>query len=189
MNSPLKQRVLETADSLFYEEGIRAIGIDRIISESGIAKASFYRFFASKDVLITEWIRMRDANWRAWLAESVDMLAPAPADKPLAVFDALYSRFRNPAFRGCAFLNTIVELARTEHPAAQAARAHKRAVRDLIQGYLVGAGYDDADELAIEIMQLIDGALMTAVREGKPDSALRAKRLAGMLLDQQYIHR
>jgi AcrR family transcriptional regulator len=180
MTSPLKQRVLETADSLFYE-------IDRIISESGIAKASFYRFFTSKDTLITEWIQMRDQKWRAWLEESVDMLAPAASDKPLAVFDALYSRFRNPAFRGCAFLNTIVELARTDHPASQAARNHKQAVSALIRGYLHDAGYIGADSLAIEMMQLIDGALMTAVREGKPDSALRAKRFATMLLAEQPI--
>ena len=98
MPSSLKQRVLETADKLFYAEGIRAVGIDRLIEESGIAKASFYRFFASKDVLIAEWMRSRDAAWRLWLEESVDLLAPDPVNRPLAVFDALYSRFRTPAF-------------------------------------------------------------------------------------------
>ena len=190
MSSPLKQRVLETADKLFYAEGIRAVGIDRIIEESGIAKASFYRFFASKDVLITEWIETRDAAWRRWLEESVDLLAPDPADRPLAVFDAIYSRFRNPAFRGCAFQNTIVELARADHPAVIAARAHKAAVTSMLKGYLSGAGYGAAaGDLAVQFMQLIDGALVTAVREQQPDAALRARQIAAMLLQAHPVKR
>ena len=183
MSSPLKQRVLDTADTLFYAEGIRAVGIDIIIEESGIAKASFYRFFASKDALITEWMEMRDAAWRHWLEESVDLLAPDPSNRPLAVFDAIYARFRNPAFRGCAFQNTMVELARVDHPAAIAARGHKAAVISLLKRYLTEAGYEStADELALQFMQLIDGALITAVREQRPDAALRAKQMATMLL-------
>jgi AcrR family transcriptional regulator len=182
MTSPLRQRVLETADALFYAEGVRAIGIDRLIEESGIAKASFYRFFPSKDALIADWIDMRDTAWRNWLRESVDLLAPDPADRPLAVFDAIHSRFRNPSFRGCAFLNTIIELSRTDHPAALAARAHKLAVTSLLKNYLAEAGYSEVDELAVLLMQLIDGALVTALREQKPDAALRAKKMAEMLL-------
>lgn len=181
--SPLKQRVLETADHLFYQEGIRAVGVDRIIAESGIAKASFYRFFASKDILITEWIQMRDAVWRKWFRESVEALAPNPAERPLAIFDVLYSRFSNPAFRGCAFLNTIIELARADHPASQAANAHKHSVATLIENYLSNAGYTASKPLATLFMQLIDGALITALREGSPDSALRAKQIARALLD------
>ncbi len=187
MTSPLRQRVLETADTLFYAEGVRAIGIDRIIEASGIAKASFYRFFPSKDSLIAEWIDMRDAAWRNWLQESVDLLAPDPADRPLAVFDAIHSRFRNPAFRGCAFLNTIIELSRTDHPAALAARAHKQAVISLLKGYLSKAGYTGTGELAVLLMQLIDGALVTALREQKPDAALRAKKMAAMLLQANRV--
>lgn len=185
MTSPLKNRVLETADRLFYAEGVRAVGIDRIIEESGIAKASFYRFFASKDILIAEWIQMRDAAWRAWFIDSVDMLAPDPVNRPLAIFDALYSRFRNPTFRGCAFINTIVELARDTHPATQAARAHKNAIRELIKGYLADAGYAAAEEVSVIFMQLIDGAIITALREGQPESALRAKEIARMMLVTQ----
>lgn len=187
MISPLKQRVLDTADTLFYAEGVRAIGIDRIIEESGIAKASFYRFFTSKDELIADWIAMRDAVWRNWLRESVELLAPDAADRPLAVFDAIHSRFRNPSFRGCAFLNTIIELSRTDHPAAQAARAHKMAVVLLLQDYLSGAGYSAAEELSVLFMQLIDGALVTALREQKPDAALRAKKMAVMLLQSYRV--
>ena len=186
MNSSLKQRVLETADRLFYAEGVRGVGIDRIIAESGIAKASFYRFFSSKDGLITEWIEMRDAMWRQSFSESLEKLAPESIDRPLAIFDVLYTRFKNPAFRGCAFLNTIIELARADHPAAEAARAHKRAVTLLIGGYLDKAGYSASYDIAVLFMQLIDGALITALRDQAPEAALRAKHLATLLL---HAHR
>ncbi|MES2129207.1 MAG: helix-turn-helix domain-containing protein [Pseudomonadota bacterium] len=182
MSSPLKQHVLDVADTLFYAEGVRAVGIDRIIAESGIAKASFYRFFASKDVLIAEWIAMRDLAWRSWLEESVAMLAKKPKHRPLAVFDALHARFQTPSFRGCAFTNTIIELSDLAHPAAQAARRHKEHVTALLAHYLDGAGQAHPGELARDFMLLIDGALVTALRELAPDAALRAKRIAASLL-------
>jgi AcrR family transcriptional regulator len=187
MVSPLRQRVLDTADRLFYAEGIRAIGIDRLIEESGVAKASFYRFFASKDELITEWIQARDAAWRAWMAQSVAMLAPEAAKRPLAVFDAMYARFRTPDFRGCAFQNTIAELAHSEHPAFIAARAHKQAVIAMLEQYIAEAGYGNAAELAVQFMQLIDGALATALREQNPEAALQAKQMARLLLLAQAV--
>lgn len=185
MASPLKQRVLDTADRLFYAEGVRAVGIDRIIADSGIAKASFYRFFASKDVLIAEWIGMRDLAWRNWLEDSVSMLSPQPAGRPLAVFDALYARFRKPDFRGCAFTSTIIELSSLAHPAAQAARRHKHAVIAMLEHYLDQAGHAGAPQLARDFMLLIDGALVTAVREESPEVALQARRLAARLLRPQ----
>ena len=185
MASVLKQRVLDTADTLFYAEGVRAIGIDRIIAESGIAKASFYRFFSSKDVLIAEWIGMRDIAWRQWLEESVASLSPKLAGRPLAVFDALYARFQSPHFRGCAFTNTIIELSDSAHPGASAARLHKEQVVSLLERYLIEAGQTStktATALAADFMLLIDGALVMALREQKPEAALRAKRIAKLLL-------
>lgn len=182
MSSPLKQRVLDVADTLFYAEGVRAIGIDRIIAESGIAKASFYRFFESKDVLIAQWIERRDQAWRAWLEESVAMLSPNVAGRPLAVFDALYARFRLPSFRGCAFTNTIIEFSNPEHPGALAARQHKQQLVILLERYLSEAGYINAAALALDFMLLVDGALVTALREQQPEAALRARKIAALLL-------
>lgn len=182
MPSQLKRRVLETADRLFYAQGVRAVGIDRIIDESGIAKASFYRFFASKDMLIAAWMQMRDEAWRTWFVETVEALAPDPANRPLAIFDALYAQSSNPGFRGCPFINTIVELPAMEHPAAQAARAHKAAVQELIRSYLDGARCPSTLELSAAFMQLVDGALVTSMREGRPDPVLRARDMAKMLM-------
>lgn len=183
MTSPLKEHVLSFADKLFYAEGVRAVGVDRIIAESGVAKASFYRLFHSKDQLLIDWIRKRDVEWRQWLADSVDMLSPQPDNRPVAVFDALYARFRSPQFRGCAFLNTIVELAPMQHPAANAAREHKRSVIGMLETWVSEAGYVEVETVALHVMQLVDGAIVTALREEQPDAALRAKKLAQLYLN------
>lgn len=176
------ERILKVADKLFYQDGIRAVGVDRLIAESGVAKASFYRAFASKDDLVAAWLDQRDQQWRIWLQTSVDQLAPRAQDKPLAVFDALDARFRQSTFRGCAFINTITELARLDHPGAHAARRHKESVRALLASLLKDAGYKDFEALALIFLQLIDGAIVAAVREGKPDAALRARQLAELVL-------
>lgn len=179
------ERILKVADKLFYQDGIRAVGVDRLIAESGVAKASFYRAFPSKDDLVAAWLDVRDQQWRAWLQATVDQLAPRAQDKPLAVFDALDTRFRLSTFRGCAFINTITELARLDHPGAQAARRHKESVKTLLALLLKDAGYKNFEPLAVIFLQLIDGAIVAAVREGKPDAALRAKQLAELTLAAQ----
>lgn len=183
MPTQARQRLLDTASQLFYEEGVRAVGIDRLIAESGVGKASFYRHFASKDELVLTFLRARDEVWRAWLRDSV-AAEPDPAKRPLAVFDALHERFARGDFRGCAFINTIVEVADRESPAHAAADEHKRAVEAHLAELLAGAGVDDPDgSLAAELLLLVDGAIVTAVREGRPDPALRARRIAAALLD------
>ena len=179
------ERILKVADKLFYQDGIRAVGVDRLIAESRVAKASFYRAFPSKDDLVAAWLDKRDQQWRTWLQETVNQLAPRAQDKPLAVFDALDTRFRQSTFRGCAFINTITELARLDHPGAHAARRHKESVKTLLAFMLLDAGYKDFEPLAVIFLQLIDGAIVAAVREGKPDAALRAKQLAQLVLDAQ----
>ena len=179
------ERILKVADKLFYQDGIRAVGVDRLIADSGVAKASFYRAFPSKDDLVAAWLDKRDQQWRAWLQATVDQLAPRAQDKPLAVFDALDTRFRLSTFRGCAFINTITELARLDHPGAHAARRHKELVKTLLASLLKDAGYKNFESLAVIFLQLIDGAIVTAVREGKPDAALRAKQLAELTLAAQ----
>lgn len=179
------ERILKVADKLFYQDGIRAVGVDRLIAESGVAKASFYRAFPSKDDLVAAWLDLRDQQWRTWLQTTIEQLAPRAQDKPLAVFDALDARFRQSTFRGCAFINTITELARLDHPGALAARRHKESVRTLLATLLKDAGYKDTESLAVIFLQLIDGAIVAAVREGKPDAALRAKQLAELVLAAQ----
>ncbi|MGW4717081.1 TetR/AcrR family transcriptional regulator [Nocardia sp. NPDC004260] len=181
MPTQAKQRLLTTAEELFYAEGIRAVGIDRLLQESGVGRASFYRHFASKDDLVVAVLEDRDRRWLDWLRESVEQTAD-PAARPLAVFDALAERFARNDFRGCAFINTMVEVADRESAAHQVADRHKRRVIEYLHEMLTEAGRSDAEELAAELALLVDGAIVTAVREGTPEAAHRARTIAERLL-------
>ncbi|MGY2113543.1 TetR/AcrR family transcriptional regulator [Nocardia gipuzkoensis] len=185
MATRAKQRLLTTAEDLFYAEGIRAVGIDRLLHESGVGRASFYRHFASKDDLIVAVLEDRDRRWLSWLRESVEAKTDDPAARLLAVFDALADRFARKDFRGCAFINTMVEVADRASAAHQVADRHKRRVIAYLSELLTEAGRSDATELAAELALLVDGAIVTAVREGTPDAATRARTIARRLLAAQ----
>src|SRR4051812_42428260 len=177
-----RDRILEVAGRLFYQNGIRAVGVDTIIAQSDVAKMTFYKHFKSKDLLVLEFLKRRDEMWRAWFEEAVQRLAPDVKDRPLAIFDALEERFSKKDFRGCAFINTMVELADGEHSAHEAAAEHKRKVQRMVRQLLADAGFDKAEELSRAFQLLMDGAIVTAVRERKPGSAKAAKKIAATLL-------
>jgi len=177
-----RRRLLETAERLFYAEGTRAVGVERILEESGVGRASFYRHFASKDDLIVAVLRRRDTAWREWLATRVEALASTAHAKPLAVFDALEERFGWQDFRGCAFINTIVETADPASAAHAVANEHKSAVIDYLTHLLKAADHPAPETTARALHMLMDGAVVTALRESTPDAARRAKQSAAILL-------
>ncbi|MGV9611779.1 TetR/AcrR family transcriptional regulator [Nocardia xishanensis] len=183
MATQARQRLLTTAEDLFYAEGVRAVGVDRLLQESGVGRASFYRHFASKDDLVVAVLEDRDRRWLDWLRESVEARAATPGEAPLAVFDALAERFARKDFRGCAFINTMIEVADRDSAAHRVADRHKRRVIEYLGELLTAAGRSDADELASEFALLVDGAIVTAVREGTPDAAERARAIARRLLN------
>ncbi|CAN95022.1 MULTISPECIES: TetR/AcrR family transcriptional regulator [Sorangium] len=178
----VRRHILEVAERLFYAEGYRAVGVDRLIAEADVAKATFYRHFPTKDDLLVAVLDARDARFREWLAVRVEALAGDPRDRPLAVFDALAELFAADDFRGCAFLNTMVEVASRSHPAHEAAQRHKQRLIDYFERLLREAGVPLASALAPQILLLIDGAIVTAVREGGPGAAARARSLAENLI-------
>jgi AcrR family transcriptional regulator len=182
MATRARERLLATAEALFYAEGIHAVGVDRLVAESGVGRASFYRHFASKDDLVVAVLEARDRAWLDWLRQAVDAAANSAADKPLAVFDALAERFARRDFRGCAFINTIIEVADPASAAHHAADRHKRRVIEYLTQLLRDAGRSDAQDLAGQFALLIDGAVVTAVRENAPDAAWRARAIAARLL-------
>lgn len=173
-----RERLLATAEDLFYAEGVRAVGVERILAESGVGRASFYRHFASKDDLVVAVLAGRDARWRQWLAERVEALGGGP----LTVFDALAERFAERDFRGCAFINTMVETADPDSPAHRVAARHKERVIELLTRILTDAGAPEPAGLAVEFALLVDGAIVTALRERTPAAAHRARSVAAALL-------
>jgi len=185
-NSP-RERILDVASQLFYQNGIRAVGIDTIIAQADVAKMTFYKHFKSKDLLVVEFLKRRDEMWRAWFDSTVCRLAPKAEDRPLAIFDALEERFSRQDFRGCAFINTMVEIADGDHMAHQAAAEHKLNVQQRVRSILSEAGVKNSDELAGAFQLLMDGAIVTAVRERKPGSAQAAKKIAATLLSNPSL--
>jgi AcrR family transcriptional regulator len=183
---PPRERILAVAGLLFYREGIRAVGVDTIIAKSDVAKMTFYKHFKSKDLLVLEFLNRRDGQWRAWFEAAAHRLAPKAKDRPLAIFDAMEERFSNKDFRGCAFINTMVEVADGDHVAHRAAADHKHKVEKIIRTLLSDAGFEKSEELSKTFLMLIDGAIVSAVREGKPGSAHAAKKVAALLLQNQH---
>ena len=179
-----RQRILEVAARLFYDEGIHAVGIDRVIAESGTSKATLYRHFATKDDLVAEYVRLRDARYLEWLAERVTALAPDRRRRPLAVFDAIVERCESKEFQGCAFGHAIAEFPDPDHPAHRAAREHKAAVRQYLQELVRDAGHSKPETRAQELLLLLDGAVTTAERDRTSKAVKLAKSMAQVLLNR-----
>lgn len=162
------------------------MGVDRIIAESGVAKATFYRHFPSKDDLVIAVLQARSTAWLDWLRNAVNSQATAPSDLPLTIFDVLHMGFKQRGYRGCAFINTIAEVAHGNHAAHTVAHQHKEKLRACVYDMLIAAEYAaGAEELSHQFLILIDGAVVTSVREGKPDAALRARDMAAILLSSK----
>jgi AcrR family transcriptional regulator len=178
--SQVRERILGTASELFYNDGIQAVGIDAIIRRADVARMSFYRHFASKEGLVLAYLERHDAQFRAWLEAEVVRRARRPADRPLAIFDALAVRIVSENYRGCAFVNAMAETADRDAVVHRAAAAHKAKVGDYIARVLKEAGHDP--RLAPDLLLLVDGAVVAAVREGSARPARRARRLAALLL-------
>ncbi|TVT30611.1 helix-turn-helix transcriptional regulator [Amycolatopsis rhizosphaerae] len=169
---------MAAAEDLFYAEGIQAVGVERLLETSGVGRASFYRHFAGKDELVETVLSSRGQQWRRLLAEGVARRGGGP----LAVFDFLADRFAREDYRGCAFINAMAEVGDADAAVYTLARQHKAAVTDYLDGLLEEAGHAGHAELAEQLMLLVDGALVAALRERGPAPAHRAKKIASALL-------
>lgn len=175
--------MLAAADRLFYRYGVQAVGMDALREEADVSMRRMYQLYPSKDVLVRAYLRWRDDRWRNWLRRRVEQRCPQPAERPLAVFDALAEWFADDEFRGCALVNASAELAETIPAVQRHAEHHKRAVRAYLAQLLNEAGHpDDAEETSAQLMLLIDGAIVQASIEGDANSARRARGIAQRLL-------
>ncbi|MEU3626939.1 TetR family transcriptional regulator [Amycolatopsis coloradensis] len=183
MPTQARERLLQAAEELFYAEGIRAVGVERLLAVSGVGRASFYRHFASKDDLVITTVRNYSRTWLAWLAGTVT----ARDEDPLAVFDALAERFAAADYRGCVSINTMVEAADPNIPTHQVAADHKTALTAYIRGLLDARGHTDTQALAEQFVLLIDGSIVTALRDRTARPAQQAKAIAAGLLERNRI--
>ena len=179
--SPARERLLAAADELFYAEGVQTVGIDRVVERAGVAKASLYNLFGSKEGLVLAYLQARHDGTTGQLLAEVDRHRD-PRRRILAVFDAQARAFAQPGFRGCAFVSAFAE-ASLEGQVAQAAGEFRRWVRDLFTGLAQEAGAADPLELGRQLQVIYDGGITAAWMDQDPSIASSSRAAAEALLD------
>jgi AcrR family transcriptional regulator len=183
MSSPakptMKERILETADRLFYLQGIRAVGVDTIAAKIGISKRTLYNHFPSKDELIRAYLARR--------FRQVPASEKAPAEQILGTFDSLERRFGSKGFRGCPFVNAVTELGAEDLAVRKIAIAFKESRRVWFRDLLQQIDVADADGIATQLQLLVDGAIATDLVRNDPSIARAAKETARVLLENAGV--
>jgi AcrR family transcriptional regulator len=162
-----RERILLTAHALFYRDGIRATGIDRVIAESGVTKVTFYRHFPSKNDLIQAFLEYRHQRWMDWFQEALARHGCTSQ----ALVPTLAEWFEDEGFRGCAFINSVVELGGSQPAIVAISQRHKQEMTDVIRGLLPSAG-DQQTQIAQALALALDGAIVQAQLLQAPVAAL-----------------
>ncbi|HEY4091692.1 MAG TPA: TetR/AcrR family transcriptional regulator [Luteibacter sp.] len=163
---PARERILETANRLFYSEGLRATGIDRIIAESGVAKMSFYRHFPAKRDLIVAYLELRRKEWMGWFRSEVESRLAKRGAGLEVIADVLESWFAQTDFRGCTFMNSVAEGAHGEPQIAQVVTEHKAELGMYIQELAGRFGLTQPKRVNEAVMIVIEGSVIRAQMTG-----------------------
>lgn len=181
---PARERILRAAYELFSRRGVRAVGTDEVIERAGVAKATLYRHFATKDDLVLEVLQRREQLWTHGLIEAQSRQRGAtPEEQLLAIFDVMHDWFQSrDGYEGCSFINVLLELG-ADHPAGRASVAHIEHVRDIVRQRAVAAGLRDTEDFASSWHILMKGAIILAA-VGDLEAAHRAQAMARVLVEK-----
>ncbi len=180
-----RERILDTSYDLFSKYGVRAVGVDTIIEQSGVAKMTLYRHFRSKDELVLAFLQEREEVWTIhWLEASVENLTADPRERLLAIFDVFDPWFRRPDFEGCSFVNLMLEAGVDETMVRLACVDHLANIRDFLRRLATEAGAADPDNLACQWHILMKGSIVAA-GEGDVEAARRGQAIGRLLLDSE----
>ena len=182
-SSHARQQILETASELFYQKGIQHVGINEVIAESGVAKRTLYRWFPSKDLLIEEVMNYRAAQWICWFETAVSERGNTPKERLLSTFDLLREWYASPNFRGCPFINAVLEIADASHKAHQVSIDLRESIRQIIMQLAAEAGIKNPDFFSRQYLLLIGGASLMATIEQSPEGATFAQTALSILID------
>lgn len=182
-SSTARQKILETASKLFYEKGIPYVGINEVISESGVAKKTLYRWFSSKDILIEEVTKFRAQQWIGWFEKAVTERGNTPKERLLATFDVMREWYASPGFRGCPFINAVLEIADASHKAHHVSIDLRESIRKIVMRLAAEAGVENPDAFSRQYLLLIGGASLMATIEQSPDGATFAQNALSVLID------
>ncbi|MHC6222060.1 TetR/AcrR family transcriptional regulator [Arthrobacter sp. MMS24-S77] len=176
-------RILDAAYELFSRRGIRAVGVDQLIERSGVAKATFYRHFPSKDDLVLAFLALRDQIWTVDLIISDAKSRGETAEEQLlAIFDVFGDWFQREDFEACSFINVLLEMGR-EHPLGKASIGYLARIRGHIKALAEEAGLEHTEEFARSWHILMKGSIISAT-EGDVLASKRAQQMAAWLIEQ-----
>src|SRR5438094_175902 len=182
-DSAARERILDACYELFSHRGIRAVGVDEVVARSGVAKATLYRHFPSKDDLIIAFLNVREQRWtRNFVEAEVLHRAEEPEQRLLAIFDIYDEWFHREDFEACSFVNVLLELGR-HHPAGAASIRHLEQIRSLVRRFAEDAGLREADSFVQSWYILMKGSIVAAA-EGDAHAAVHGKAMARTLIEQ-----
>jgi AcrR family transcriptional regulator len=178
-----RERILDTAYELFSRRGIRDVGVDEVIRRAGVAKATLYRHFPSKDDLVIAFLERREQRWTlAWVEAEARRRGSAPEDQLLAIFELFDEWFHRDDFEACSFINVLLEMG-PAHPAGQASVRHLASIRSIVARLADEAALRDPESFARSWHILMKGAIVSAA-EGDAQAAQRARSMASLLIEQ-----
>lgn len=178
-----RKRILETAYELFSRRGIRDVGVDEVVARAGVAKATLYRHFPSKDDLVLAFLALREELWTRGIVEmGARQRGESPEARLLAIFDVFDEWFRRDDFEACSFINVLLEM-NPRHPAGRASVGYLENIRAIVRTLADEAGLEDTDAFARSWHILMKGSIISAA-EGDTDAAQRAKSMAAMLIER-----
>jgi len=187
-SSQARQQILETASELFYQKGIQYVGINEVIAASGVAKRTLYRWFPSKDKLIEEVMKHRATQWLGWFEEAIAARGNTPKERLLATFDVLREWYASPDFRGCPFINAVLEIADASHKAHQVSVGLRESIRQIIMDLAADAGVENPEFFSRQYLLLIGGASLMATIEQSSTGAILAQNALAVLIDANLQH-
>jgi AcrR family transcriptional regulator len=176
-----RERLLDAADELFYAEGVHTVGIDRVIERAGVAKATLYNTFGSKDELIRAYLTRRNRIWHDHLTRELAARYSEPRSRLLGVFDLQGEWFARPGFHGCAFTNASAE-GPPSGPIQEVADENRAWVLAMVTDLGRAAGVADPEPLARQLAMLYHAATQAARMDRDPSAALTARAAAATLL-------
>ena len=184
MPESTRERFIAVANTLFYERGFHATGLDQIIDEVGVTKTTFYKHFESKDDLAIAVLHERDRHETAeWIGIIRDRGSGDPRAEILALFDLLEEWLGQPDFSGCMFFKAVSEYPSPSDPVHQAAMVHSQNLFRELESRAARGGARNAKALAGQLMLLLTGAILARHETGLPDQARSAREAAGLLVE------
>jgi AcrR family transcriptional regulator len=171
-DQPPRERILAAAAELFSTSGVRAVGIDTIVAQASVAKASFYHHFPSKESLVVAWLEQERAEWTTWVDEGVEAHTTDPLERLHLFFEVLANRVAHPSFRGPPHLSAAAEF-RDDGPIRETIQRHEADLQDYLRELVTAAGLRSPEVVAMQLQLLVAGALTLA--RAVPDGGATAR--------------